>query len=192
MVVAIMEQIEVARICAACALRAPSFLISREGGALDRGVGTIHPWRGPFLIVLMGCGDSKISLARWGLEGASREAKLKKCFAHLDHDKNGVLTFDEILALSKSLEKSELEEARIEFEAMDHDGDRELTEPEYIESCKKVYKRIHESDFDLWVYAVLTSTHKTRADLKKAHIHIGRIKKKSKKGKYKKKAVQPK
>lgn len=190
--VAAIEHIDFMHMCVAYAFRVTGVIFLREIGALDCGAGKIHSLCGSVLIVLMGCGDSKINLAKWGLEGASREAKLKKCFAHLDHDKNGVLTFDEILALSKSLEKSELEEARIEFEAMDHDGDRELTESEYIESCKKVYKRIHESDFDIWVYAVLTSTHKTRSDLKKAHIHIGRIKKKSKKGKYKKKAVQPK
>ena len=128
----------------------------------------------------MGCGESKIGLQKWGLNGASREAKLKKCFAHLDNDKNGVLTFDQILALSTSLERDDLEEARIEFEAMDKDGDRELTESEYVNACMKVYKRIHEQDFDLWVYAVLTADHKTRTDLKKAKVHIGRVKKRAK------------
>ena len=91
------------------------------------------------------------------------------------------------MALSASLESDDLNEARIEFEAMDKDGDRELTESEYIASCMKVYKRIHEEDFDLWVYAVLTSTYKNRKDLKKAKVHIGRVKKKAKKGKKKKK-----
>ena len=38
----------------------------------------------------MGCMESKTDLSRWGLVGSSREAKLKKCFHHLDHDKNGV------------------------------------------------------------------------------------------------------
>jgi hypothetical protein len=92
------------------------------------------------------------------------------------------------LALSASLEADDLNEARIEFEAMDKDGDRELTESEYIASCMKVYKRIHEEDFDLWVYAVLTSTYKNRKDLKKAKVHIGRVKKKAKKAKKKKKS----
>ena len=38
----------------------------------------------------MGCMESKTDLSKWGLVGSSREAKLKKCFHHLDHDKNGV------------------------------------------------------------------------------------------------------
>ena len=44
---------------------------------------------------------------------------------------------------------------------MDKDGDQELTETEYVNACMKVYKRIHDQDFDLWVYAVLTADHKT-------------------------------
>ena len=138
--------------------------------------------------IIMGCGDSKADLKRFGLVGASREAKLRKCFAHLDHDKNGLLTFDEILALSVSLEPDDLNEARIEFEAMDKDGDRALTEDEYIASCIKVYKRVHEQDFDLWVYAVLTSKYKSKADLKKAKVHIGIVKKKKGKNKSKRKS----
>jgi hypothetical protein len=83
-----------------------------------------------------------------------------------------------MLALSPSLEPDDLNEARIEFEAMDKDGDRALTESEYIASCIKVYKRVHEQDFDLWVYAVLTSKYKCKTDLKAAKVHIGLVKKK--------------
>jgi hypothetical protein len=107
----------------------------------------------------------------------NRETDLRKLFAHLDRNRNGIVTFDEFLTLETSLTKNSVNSAKSFFAKLDMDKNNALEEDEFVKAVlrNKEYSMMEDSTWNYWIRGMLKTKQHTSKELKKVGVKMKSI-----------------
>ena len=114
------------------------------------------------------CSSSVVSgKDRVYLESKSREEKARMAFKHLDKSHDGKISFKEFLATDVELTDESIEQAREEFDGIDEDGNKRLSEDEYVKYLLQSTKVHSDKAFDTLIASIMRSGHVSEKKLDK-------------------------
>ena len=102
----------------------------------------------------------------------SRKDLLNRIFDHLDSDKNGVVTLNEMMKTAEHLNAAEVTAITHEFDGIDRDGNKALDRGEYVKAMQRSTKNISDGEFRDWAKMMLKSKDYSTAQLRKHGVEV--------------------